>query len=123
MKVEFVGWKGKNSLRAYVPKNERIHYLRLLGCDTSKYEKNKFEERRAKGWKRDGDSEETNGNTKENEDIKKPIVVSDIEIDSNQEAKTESNGNTKENEDIQNPTVVSDIEMDSNQEAKKETSE
>ena len=123
MKVEFVGWKGKNSLRAYVPKNERIHYLRLLGCDTSKYEKNKFEERRAKGWKRDGDSEETNGNTKENEDIKKPIVVSDIEIDSNQEAKTESNGNTKENEDIQKPTVVSDIEMDSNQEAKKETSE
>ena len=123
MKVEFVGWKGKNSLRAYVPKNERIHYLRLLGCDTSKYEKNKFEERRAKGWKRDGDSEETNGNTKENEDIKKPIVVSDIEIDSNQEAKTESNGNTKENEDIQKPTVISDIEMDSNQEAKKETSE
>ena len=123
MKVEFVGWKGKNSLRAYVPKNERIHYLRLLGCDTSKYEKNKFEERRAKGWKRDGDSEETNGNTKENEDIKKPIVLSDIEIDSNQEAKTESNGNTKENEDIQKPTVISDIEMDSNQEAKKETSE
>merc|ERR1712088_218967 len=46
LKVEFVGWKGK-----------RIHYLRLLGCDTSKYEKNKFEERRAKGWKRNGDSE------------------------------------------------------------------
>merc|ERR1719350_2297412 len=57
LKVEFVGWKGKNSLRAYVPKGERIHYLRLLGCDTSKYEKNKFEERRAKGWKRNGDSE------------------------------------------------------------------
>ena len=90
MKVEFVGWKGKNSLRAYVPKNERIHYLRLLGCDTSKYEKNKFEERRAKGWKRDGDSEETNGNTKENEDIKKPTDVSDIEMDSNQEAKKET---------------------------------
>jgi len=71
-KVEFVGWKGKTSLRAYVPKNERIHYLRLLGCDTSKYEKNKFEERRAKGWKRDGDTEgpgnnekKENGNTPE----------------------------------------------------------
>merc|ERR1712086_668724 len=25
LKVEFVGWKGKNSLRAYVPKGERIH--------------------------------------------------------------------------------------------------
>ena len=42
-----LGWKGKNSLRAYVPKNERVHYLRLIGADTSKYEKNKFEERRA----------------------------------------------------------------------------
>ena len=41
-----VGWKGKNSIRAYVPKNERIHYLRLMGADTSKWEKNKFEVRR-----------------------------------------------------------------------------
>ena len=42
-----LGWKGKNSLKAYVPKNERVHYLRLIGADTSKYEKNKFQERRA----------------------------------------------------------------------------
>lgn len=27
-------------------KNDRIHYLRLLGADTSKYEKNKFAEQR-----------------------------------------------------------------------------
>jgi len=66
-KVEFVGWKGKNSLRAYVPKNERIHYLRLLGCDTSKYEKNKFEERRAKGWKREGDAEDITEEPVDNE--------------------------------------------------------
>ena len=94
MKVEFVGWKGKNSLRAYVPKNERIHYLRLLGCDTSKYEKNKFEERRAKGWKRDGDNEETNENTTEKEedkeDIKKPTAAVNIEMDSNKDDKTET---------------------------------
>lgn len=45
---EFFSFSGKNSLRAYVPKNERVHYLRLIGSDTSKYEKNKFEERRAK---------------------------------------------------------------------------
>jgi hypothetical protein len=42
IKFSMVGWKGKNSLRAYVPKNERVHYLRLIGGDTSKYEKNKF---------------------------------------------------------------------------------
>ena len=46
MPVEFVGWKGKTSVRAYVPKNDRLHYLRLIGEDTSLYEKNKFEEKK-----------------------------------------------------------------------------
>nr|XP_053649241.1 LOW QUALITY PROTEIN: tRNA (cytosine(34)-C(5))-methyltransferase-like [Cherax quadricarinatus] len=44
--IELVGWKGNKSVRAYVAKNDRIHYLRLLGADTSKYEKNKFAEQR-----------------------------------------------------------------------------
>jgi len=46
--VEVVGWKGKNSIRAYVPKNERVHYLRLIGGDITKFDKNKFEEKKAK---------------------------------------------------------------------------
>ena len=46
LKLEIVGWKGKASVRAYVPKNDRIHYLRLIGGDTSKYEFNKFEAKR-----------------------------------------------------------------------------
>jgi len=46
LKLELVGWKGKASVRAYVPKQERIHYLRLAGGDTSVFEKNKFEIRR-----------------------------------------------------------------------------
>ncbi|KAG0717125.1 tRNA (cytosine(34)-C(5))-methyltransferase [Chionoecetes opilio] len=46
MKIDLVGWKGNKSVRAYVAKNDRIHYLRLLGADTSKYEKNKFAEQR-----------------------------------------------------------------------------
>ena len=46
IKLEIVGWKGKASVRAYVPKNDRIHYLRLTGGDTSKYEINKFEAKR-----------------------------------------------------------------------------
>lgn len=46
--VEVVGWKGKNSMRAYVPKNERVHYLRLIGGDITKFDKNKFEEKKAK---------------------------------------------------------------------------
>jgi tRNA (cytosine34-C5)-methyltransferase len=61
IKLEFVGWKGKNSLRAYVPKNERVHYMRLIGCDTSKYEKNKFEERRANNATNNEQEDEGNG--------------------------------------------------------------
>ena len=81
LKVEFVGWKGKNSLRAYVPKGERIHYLRLLGCDTSKYEKNKFEERRAKGWKRNGDSEREEAQKEEkNSERKIEIYPGGVEL-------------------------------------------
>ncbi len=46
IRLDLVGWKGRHSVRAYVPKNERMHHLRLVGGDLSKYEKNKFEEKR-----------------------------------------------------------------------------
>lgn len=36
-KLELVGWKGNSSLRAYIQKPDRIHYLRLCGADVSKY--------------------------------------------------------------------------------------
>lgn len=35
-------WKGAMSLRAYVPKNEKLHYLRLCGVDTFQFERKKF---------------------------------------------------------------------------------
>jgi len=46
LKVEVVGWKGKSSVRAYVPKNERLHFLRMVGGDLSKYDKNKFDSKK-----------------------------------------------------------------------------
>ncbi|XP_034174449.1 tRNA (cytosine(34)-C(5))-methyltransferase Nsun2 [Osmia lignaria lignaria] len=46
LKLQIVGWRGTMSLRAYVPKNDAIHYLRLLGADCSQFEKNKFKENR-----------------------------------------------------------------------------
>jgi len=52
MSIETVGWKGKDTLRAYVPKNERLHYLRLVGADTSMWEVNKFEEKKEKDKER-----------------------------------------------------------------------
>lgn len=35
--LELVGWIGSISMRAYIPKSDCIHYLRLLGGDTSKF--------------------------------------------------------------------------------------
>ena len=35
--IVLVAWKGKTSVRAYVPKSDRIHYLRLSGGDVSKF--------------------------------------------------------------------------------------
>jgi len=52
MTIETVGWKGKDTLRAYIPKNERLHYLRLVGADTSRWEVNKFEEKKEKDKER-----------------------------------------------------------------------
>merc|ERR1712066_467684 len=52
MSIEMVGWKGKDTVRAYVPKSERLHYLRLVGADTSMWEVNKFEEKKEKDRER-----------------------------------------------------------------------
>lgn len=35
--IVLVAWKGKTSVRAYVAKSDRIHYLRLCGADVSKF--------------------------------------------------------------------------------------
>ncbi|XP_023684523.2 RNA cytosine C(5)-methyltransferase NSUN2 [Paramormyrops kingsleyae] len=31
--IELCGWRGKASIRAFVPKNERFHYLRMVGVE------------------------------------------------------------------------------------------
>ncbi|XP_053694961.1 tRNA (cytosine(34)-C(5))-methyltransferase-like [Sabethes cyaneus] len=46
LELNVVGWRGAKSLRAYVDQHDTVHMLRLLGADVSKYEKNKFEEKK-----------------------------------------------------------------------------
>ncbi|XP_055637098.1 tRNA (cytosine(34)-C(5))-methyltransferase [Toxorhynchites rutilus septentrionalis] len=46
LELNLVGWRGTRSLRAYVDQHDTVHMLRLLGADVSKYEKNKFEEKK-----------------------------------------------------------------------------
>ncbi|XP_013191712.1 tRNA (cytosine(34)-C(5))-methyltransferase [Amyelois transitella] len=42
LRLTLVGWRGVHSLRAYTAAADTVHYLRLLGADTSKYDVNKF---------------------------------------------------------------------------------
>ena len=41
------------SVRAYVPRNDRLHYLRLIGADISSFETNKFQERKLREKERE----------------------------------------------------------------------
>lgn len=67
--VEVVGWKGKISVRAYVPRNDRLHYLRLIGADLSSFETNKFQERKQREKEREAAKEVTiDGNKTEDVD-------------------------------------------------------
>uniref|UniRef100_A0A8C6M6C0 tRNA (cytosine(34)-C(5))-methyltransferase n=1 Tax=Nothobranchius furzeri TaxID=105023 RepID=A0A8C6M6C0_NOTFU len=49
--IQLCGWRGKTSIRAFVPRNERYHYLRMLGVEV-------FRDREGSGQKkRDGEKE------------------------------------------------------------------
>merc|ERR1712060_677190 len=89
IKLEIVGWKGFASVRSYVPKNDRIHYLRLLGFDTSKYELNKFEARRVTEAQQDVQVEQeikiNNENVNKQKDEVKPENEGKQEIEAKKE--------------------------------------
>lgn len=48
--IQLCGWRGKTSIRAFVPRNERLHYLRMLGVEV-------FRDKQGLGQKQ-GDGEE-----------------------------------------------------------------
>lgn len=49
--IQLCGWRGKTSIRAFVPRNERFHYLRMLGVEV-------FRDKQGQGQKeRDGEGE------------------------------------------------------------------
>ncbi|XP_068932977.1 RNA cytosine C(5)-methyltransferase NSUN2 [Petaurus breviceps papuanus] len=50
--IVLCGWRGKTSIRAFVPKNERLHYLRMMGVEVFREKRkeestNKLEENQA----------------------------------------------------------------------------
>ncbi|XP_003969057.1 RNA cytosine C(5)-methyltransferase NSUN2 [Takifugu rubripes] len=48
--IQLCGWRGKTSIRAFVPRNERFHYLRMLGVEV-------FREKQGLGQKRKDEGE------------------------------------------------------------------
>ncbi|CAL8295805.1 unnamed protein product [Merluccius merluccius] len=56
--IELCGWKGKTSIRAFVPRNERFHYLRMLGVDI-------FRDKQGQGGGSRGDGKEEREDGKE----------------------------------------------------------
>lgn len=39
LNLDLTGWRGKCSLKVYIPSSDVVHYIRLLGGDVSKYGK------------------------------------------------------------------------------------
>ncbi|XP_040154451.1 tRNA (cytosine(34)-C(5))-methyltransferase [Anopheles arabiensis] len=60
VKLATVGWKGAMSLRAYVDQYDTVHMLRLLGGDLTKFEKNKFQDKRDAVEAQEDDEQEAN---------------------------------------------------------------
>ncbi|CAH0754949.1 unnamed protein product [Bemisia tabaci] len=42
LNLDLTGWRGKCSLKVYIPSSDVVHYIRLLGGDVSKYAFDKF---------------------------------------------------------------------------------
>ncbi|XP_033226206.1 tRNA (cytosine(34)-C(5))-methyltransferase [Belonocnema kinseyi] len=89
LKFEMVGWRGTMSLRAYVPTHDAVHYLRLLGADCSKFEKNKFEQNRQLAAKIEAEEEDT-----------EEVVENEEEIAENGSKKFASENEDRKNESI-----------------------
>ncbi|KFM70999.1 tRNA (cytosine(34)-C(5))-methyltransferase, partial [Stegodyphus mimosarum] len=60
-KIELCGWKGNQTLRCYVPKVGRAHYLRICGVDVSEYEMREKKKFKLKDESSEKDPEDENG--------------------------------------------------------------
>uniref|UniRef100_A0A3Q3IK01 tRNA (cytosine(34)-C(5))-methyltransferase n=1 Tax=Monopterus albus TaxID=43700 RepID=A0A3Q3IK01_MONAL len=70
--IQLCGWRGKTSIRAFVPRNERFHYLRMLGVEV-------FRDKQGVGQKRK--EAETEGKDKEDEVEKDAAEEGSAEIE------------------------------------------
>lgn len=70
--IQLCGWRGKTSIRAFVPRNERFHYLRMLGVEVFRDKQSLGQKQRDEGKAevgKDGE-EEGAGENEEEMDLK-----------------------------------------------------
>ncbi|XP_074543594.1 RNA cytosine C(5)-methyltransferase NSUN2 [Halichoeres trimaculatus] len=70
--IQLCGWRGKTSIRAFVPRNERFHYLRMLGVEVFRDkqglgQKKRDEEKEGKGDGEEGEKDRQEDGAAENE--------------------------------------------------------
>ncbi|XP_054840743.1 RNA cytosine C(5)-methyltransferase NSUN2 [Eublepharis macularius] len=66
--IVLCGWLGKTSIRAFVPKNERLHYLRMMGVEMFKAKRKEVEDKTEAGTTGQG-VEDLRSETKENSQL------------------------------------------------------
>ncbi|KAM9824142.1 RNA cytosine C(5)-methyltransferase NSUN2 [Neosynchiropus ocellatus] len=90
--IQLCGWRGKTSIRAFVPRNERFHYLRMLGVEV-------FGDNGQK--RKEGEKEDQEDSAEKQQDDKAP-AENDTEVDSD---KANENGSSETKTD--NPAEIS----------------
>ncbi|XP_054237719.1 RNA cytosine C(5)-methyltransferase NSUN2 [Indicator indicator] len=103
--IVLCGWQGKTSLRAFVPKNERLHYLRMMGVEVFKA-KRKEEESESKT---EEEVQHRLARTEEGMDVedKEHDLVIKMEAEVGEESShspVESSTMETENEDLDQPS-------------------
>ncbi|XP_016126399.1 tRNA (cytosine(34)-C(5))-methyltransferase [Sinocyclocheilus grahami] len=85
--IDLCGWRGKTSIRAFVPRNERLHYLRMVGVEVF---------RDKQGKRNDGSTETQEGSTKDAEGLSQEANLLEQEGEETEQNGSESNTNDTE---------------------------
>ncbi|XP_059899027.1 RNA cytosine C(5)-methyltransferase NSUN2 isoform X1 [Gadus macrocephalus] len=102
--IELCGWRGKTSIRAFVPRNERFHYLRMLGVEV-------FRDKSGQGGaRREGGEEPREGGEEPREGGEEPR-------EGGEEVESKETKETKEDTEMASGDIVGDSEgkMESDQ--------
>uniref|UniRef100_A0AAR2IYE5 tRNA (cytosine(34)-C(5))-methyltransferase n=1 Tax=Pygocentrus nattereri TaxID=42514 RepID=A0AAR2IYE5_PYGNA len=84
--IELCGWRGKTSIRAFVPRNERLHYLRMVGVEVF---------RDKQGKKEGGAAATQEGNTEGQEEPGQEAATEQEGSDTEQNGSAESKTNVR----------------------------